>query len=60
MPIPTNSSWTMENAKLAKRPLYLVLIEGVSEPLTTFRPDDTEVTWGGYGIGGYGTTGYGY
>jgi hypothetical protein len=50
----------MENAKLAKRPLYLVIIEGVSEPLTTFRPDDTEVTWGGYGIGGYGINGYGY
>jgi hypothetical protein len=60
MPIPTNPPWTIENAKLVKRPLYLVIIEGVSEPLTTFRPDDTEVVWGGYGIGGYGINGYGY
>jgi hypothetical protein len=60
MPIPTNSPWTIENAKLVKRPLYLVIIEGVSEPLTTFRPDDTEVVWGGYGIGGYGINEYGY
>jgi hypothetical protein len=58
--ISTNPTFDAANAKLTKRPLYLVLIEGVLEPLTTFRAGDTQVVWGGYGIGGYGTTGYGY
>lgn len=60
MPIPTNTSFDAKNQELTKRPLYLVIIEGVSEPLTTFRLDDTAVVWGGYGIGGYGINGYGY
>jgi hypothetical protein len=60
MPIPTNSNFDAKNQELAKRPLYLVFIEGVLEPLTTFRPEDTEVSWGGYGVWGYGTLGYGY
>ena len=60
MPIPTNTSFDARNQELSKRPLYLVFIEGVLEPLTTFRLEDTQVTWGGYGVGGYGTTGYGY
>jgi hypothetical protein len=60
MPIPTNTNFDAKNQELHKRPLYLVFIEGVLEPLTTFRLEDTEITWGGYGIGGYGTTGYGY
>jgi len=60
MPIPTNPNFDGKNQELTKRPLYLVTIEGVLEPLTTFRLDDVQVTWGGYGIGGYGTTGYGY
>lgn len=60
MPLLTNAKWNIENEKLQKRPLYLLIIEGVFEPLTTFRAGDAQVTWGGYGIGGYGTTGYGY
>lgn len=60
MPIPTNSQWTIENAKLVKRPLYLLIIEGAAEPLTTFRLEDMAVVWGGYGVGGYGTNAYGY
>ncbi len=60
MPIPTNTSFDAKNQELSKRPLYLVFIEGVLEPLTTFRLEDTQVAWGGYGVGGYGTTGYGY
>ncbi len=59
MPIPTNPIFGTENQLLAKRPLYIVRIEGLPEPLTTFRFEDVQVTWGGYGIGGYGTTGYG-
>ncbi len=56
----TNPNFDAANLELQKRPLYLVVIDGVFEPLTTFRADDTQVIWGGYGIGGYGTTGYGY
>jgi hypothetical protein len=59
MSIATNPSFDTENQKLVKRPLYMLSIEGIAEPLTTFRLDDAQVTWGGYGIGGYGTTGYG-
>jgi hypothetical protein len=59
MPIATNPSFDSKNQQLVKRPLYMLVIEGISEPLTTFRLDDVQVTWGGYGIGGYGTTGYG-
>lgn len=59
MAVATNSSFDANNLRLAKRPLYIVTIEGVTEPLTTFRPDAALISWGGYGIGGYGTTGYG-
>lgn len=60
MPIATNPSFDTSNQQLVKRPLYIVSIEGLPEPLTTFRLDDQQVTWGGYGVAGYGTTGYGY
>jgi hypothetical protein len=59
MAIETNSSFDTQNAALVKRPLYVVEIEGVLDPLTTFRPQDWEVTLTGYGMNGYGTTGYG-
>ena len=59
MPIPTNPSFDSMNEQLAKRPLYMLWIEGIAEPLTTFRLDDAQITRGGYGIGGYGTMGYG-
>lgn len=57
--ISTNPSFDVKNQELAKRPLYILTIEGVLEPLTTFRIEDAEIVWGGYGVGGYGTTGYG-
>jgi hypothetical protein len=60
MALTTTTGWTSENAKLAKRPLYIVTIENVLAYLTTFRPEDMEVTQTGYGIGGYGINGYGY
>ena len=60
MPLATNPPWNIENAKLEKRPLYVLVIENLLEPLTSFRPEEARITWGGYGIGGYGTTGYGY
>jgi hypothetical protein len=60
MPIVTNPNFDVNNAALAKRPLYVLTIEGVLEPLTTFRLEDTLVTQTGYGLSGYGTTGYGY
>ena len=60
MPIPTNSSFDAKNLELTKRPLYLLTIEGVLEPLTTFRLEDVQITRHGYGIGGYGVMGYGY
>jgi hypothetical protein len=56
----TNPNFDAANLALQKRPLYLVIIDGVFDPLTTFRAEDAQVVWGGYGIGGYGTTGYGY
>ena len=60
MPIITNPNWDAENAKLAKRPLYVVIVENLPEALTTFRAEDEQVALTGYGIGGYGTSGYGY
>jgi len=60
MPIPTNSNFDAKNLELTKRPLYLLTIEGVLEPLTTFRLEDVQITRHGYGIGGYGIMGYGY
>jgi len=60
MPLVTNSYFDAKNLKLNKRPLYLVMIEGLPEPLTTFRPEEACVTRYGYGIWGYGASGYGY
>ena len=60
MPIPTNSNFDAKNLELTKRPLYLLIIEGVLEPFTTFRLEDVQITRHGYGIGGYGVMGYGY
>jgi hypothetical protein len=60
MPLSTNPQWELENAQLVKRPLYVLVIENLAGWLTTFRPEDAEVTWGGYGVWGYGTLGYGY
>jgi hypothetical protein len=59
MPIMTNPSFNAQNQQLVKRPLYLVSIEGLPEPLTTFRLDEVQVIWSGYGLNRYGTTGYG-
>jgi len=60
MPLITNPAWRIENAKLQKRPLYIVVIERLPDWLTTFRPEDWEVVLTGYGIGGYGINGYGH
>ena len=60
MPITTNPQFALENAKLEKRPLYVVVIENVPEWLSTFRPEDMQVALTGYGLGGYGINGYGY
>ena len=60
MPLITNPSFDMNNAALAKQPLYVVQIENITDPLTTFRPEDLNVLHTGYGVNGYGTTGYGY
>lgn len=60
MPIVTNPNFDALNLALVKRPLYMAVIEGVFEPLTTFRLEDTQVTRSGYGLAGYGATGYGY
>ena len=59
MAINTNPGFNTQNQALIKRPLYMLFIEGLPEPLTTFRLDSMQVTWSGYGLGGYGTTGYG-
>jgi len=56
----TNPDFDTANLALVKRPLYILIIDGVFEPFTTFRAEDAQIVWGGYGIGGYGTTGYGY
>ncbi len=60
MPVTTNPSFNLNNAALANRPLYVVQIEGLLDILTTFRPEDVNVSHTGYGVNGYGTTGYGY
>jgi hypothetical protein len=60
MPVITNPSFDLNNASLSKQPLYVVQIEGVTDLLTTFRPEDMNVLHTGYGVNGYGTTGYGY
>jgi hypothetical protein len=60
MAIQTNFSFDTYNAALAKRPLYVLVIEGIAVPLTTFLPEDMQVEVSGYGMSGYGTTGYGY
>lgn len=59
MPILTNSAFEVSNRERVKRPLFVLWIEGIAVPLTTFRLEDALVTRGGYGIGGYGTNGYG-
>ena len=59
MPIPTNSVFDTSNQQLVKQPLFVLWIEGVAEPLTSFRLEDVQVTRGGYGVGGYGMVGYG-
>lgn len=60
MPLTTKPKWNIENAKLQKRPLYVVVIQDMPEWLTTFRAEDMTITLTGYGIGGYGINGYGY
>lgn len=59
MPIPTNPVFDANSQQPVKRPLFILWIEGIAEPLTTFRLEDVQVTRGGYGIGGYGIYGYG-
>jgi hypothetical protein len=59
MPIPTNPNFNTANGRLARRPLYVLEIDGVFEPLTTFRYEDYNVSLGGYGVSGYGILGYG-
>lgn len=60
MPIPTNPNFDLENAKLRRQPLYIVVIDGVFEPLSTFRYEDYAVSLGGYGVELYGVVGWGY
>ncbi|HET7842465.1 MAG TPA: hypothetical protein VFM21_12705 [Terriglobia bacterium] len=59
MPILTNPNFEAGNREQVKRPLYVLWIEGIAEPLTTFRLEDAQVNRGGYGISGYGLNGYG-
>lgn len=59
MPILTNPMFEANNRQPVKRPLFVLWIEGMAEPLTTFRLEDAQVSRGGYGIGGYGINGYG-
>lgn len=58
--IPTHPNFGAKNQELAKRPLYIVTIDGILEPLTSFRIEDMDIVWGGYGVAGYGTAGYGF
>lgn len=58
--LTTNPNFDAANAQPAKRPLYIVWIEGLAEPITSFRLEDVNVTQGGYGMAGYGLTGYAY
>jgi hypothetical protein len=58
--IPTNPNFGAKNEDLVKRPLYIVTIDGIFEPLTTFRIEEADIVWSGYGVAGYGTTGYGF
>jgi hypothetical protein len=60
MPLITNPAFDSSNAQLLKRPLYMLFIDGIAEPLTSFRYCDVNVTPSGYGLDGYGFSGYGY
>lgn len=60
MPLTTNPNFDAKNLEAVKLPLYMLLIDGVPEALTTFRADIAQVGLAGYGIGGYGVLGYGY
>lgn len=60
MSIPTNSNFDAANMLLPKHPLYMLFIDGLPEPLTTFRLDEAKVARRGYGLALYGLTGYGY
>jgi hypothetical protein len=60
MAIQTNVPFDTNNAALVKRPLYVLLIDGIATSITTFRPQDMQIAISGYGMSGYGTTGYGY
>lgn len=60
MPLTTNPPWEIDNVKLVKRPLYVLVIQDLVEALSTFRAEDMVVVLTGYGVGGYGINGYGY
>ncbi len=60
MPVMTNPSFDASNMSLTKHPLYMLLIEGLPEPLTSFRMEETRVTRHGYGMNLYGLSPYGY
>jgi hypothetical protein len=60
MAIRSNTTFDSQNAALTKRPLYLVIIEGIPDVLTTFVVEDEGVTPTGYGMTGYGMAPYGY
>ncbi|HZP03131.1 MAG TPA: hypothetical protein VFD30_22980 [Terriglobia bacterium] len=60
MAIRSNTTFDSQNAALTKRPLYLVIIEGIPDVLTTFVAEDEGVSPTGYGMTGYGIAPYGY
>ena len=60
MAISTNATFDSKNAVLNKRPLYLLVIEGIPDTLTTFIFEEEEVAPTGYGMTGYGMASYGY
>lgn len=60
MAVSSNPKFDSKNSALNKRPLYLVIIEGIPDTLTTFVVEDEGVSPTGYGMTGYGIAPYGY
>lgn len=59
MPVITDPAFDAQNSSPAKRPLYMLFIDGLPDSITSFVFDQTIITIQGYGLSGYSTNGYG-
>lgn len=59
MPVLTDPTFDTQNSSLAKRPLYMLFIDGIPDSITTFVPELAQIALEGYGLNAYGKSGYG-